>query len=873
MLRESKAICTTIIAKTDSLGSVPSHALHPRTALRPHFCPRQTDLTKKVMRRIGEKKILILQGRHQELHPQISIMPINDQLTRSKMLNFIPKLMHLYETIDAIEHGDVSWESFTTSYNGEITEENDAPWRHASYEIWYRDPLKVLKNQLSNRDFAKEMDFAPKKVYDSKTGKRQYQDFMSGEWAWRQADIIAQDEENHGATFCPIVLGSDKTTVSVATGQNEYYPVYLSNGLIHNNVHRAHRNGVTLIAFLAIPKTDQEHQCCDNFRRFRRALYHSSLRQILSTLRPGMTKSQLIRFVDGHYRRVITGLGPYIGDYPEQVQLACVVQGWCTRCTATRKDLDGPRGRRTHELTATLRRACTTRKLWKGYGIIDGIMPFTYDFPRANIHELLSPDLLHQLVKGVFKDHLVTWVEAYIRRNHPPVQATRILAEIDRRIAAAPLFPDLRRFKEGRGFKQWTGKDSKAFMKVYLAAIAGLVLPRIVRAVRYFLEFCYHVRRDVIDDDDLEKLDELLVKYQEEREVFREEDVRPTGFNLPRQHSLTHYRELIIDFGAPNGLCSSITESKHIDAVKDPYRRSNRNDPLSQILLINQRMDKLSAARIDFTARGMLQDSLFQEHTAVPPDVAEKIQKIRDEDDDGGSWDGENIFGEALMAKTSVQSYPRRFEILINYLGIPSLREDVSRFLYELDHPNMEIPLRDVPIAECPAYTGNIFIFPSAIAIYRAPSDLSGLSGMYHERIRSTASWRSGPERRDCVYVVQDQDLPGFRGLYVAQVRLFFKIRYKRIVHACAWVSWFKTVGDEPCSDTGMWRVEPEYDKHGDRLTSVILLDTILRASHLIGIAGEGFIPHDLKYTDSLTAFNVFYVNKYIDYHAHETVF
>ena len=38
-------------------------------------------------------------------------------------------------------------------------------------------------------------------------------------------------------------------------------------------------------------------------------------------------------------------------------------------------------------------------------------------------------------------------------------------------IAAAPLFPGLRRFKEGRGFKQWMGKDSKALMKVTLGIL------------------------------------------------------------------------------------------------------------------------------------------------------------------------------------------------------------------------------------------------------------------------------------------------------------------------------------------------------------------------------------------------------------------
>ena len=34
------------------------------------------------------------------------------------------------------------------------------------------------------------------------------------------------------------------------------------------------------------------------------------------------------------------------------------------------------------------------------------------------------------------------------------------------RIAIAPLYPGLRRFKKGRGFSQWTGNDSKALMKV-----------------------------------------------------------------------------------------------------------------------------------------------------------------------------------------------------------------------------------------------------------------------------------------------------------------------------------------------------------------------------------------------------------------------
>lgn len=53
-----------------------------------------------------------------------------------------------------------------------------------------------------------------------------------------------------------VSAGSDKTVVSVATGQTEYYPLYLTIGNIHNATRRAHRGGVVLIGFLAIPKSN-----------------------------------------------------------------------------------------------------------------------------------------------------------------------------------------------------------------------------------------------------------------------------------------------------------------------------------------------------------------------------------------------------------------------------------------------------------------------------------------------------------------------------------------------------------------------------------------------------------------------------------------
>lgn len=68
-------------------------------------------------------------------------------------------------------------------------------------------------------------------------------------------DKIAEDRETHGSMFVTVILGSNKTMVSVATGHNEFYPLYASLGNVHNSVWCAHRNAVSLVGFLAMPKS------------------------------------------------------------------------------------------------------------------------------------------------------------------------------------------------------------------------------------------------------------------------------------------------------------------------------------------------------------------------------------------------------------------------------------------------------------------------------------------------------------------------------------------------------------------------------------------------------------------------------------------
>lgn len=165
---------------------------------------------------------------------------------------------------------------------------------------------------------------------------------------------------------------------------------------------------------------------------------------------------------------------------------------------------------------------------------------------------------------------------------------------------------------------------------MFIPAIEGYVPEDMVCALTAYLDFCYLARRATHTTTDLDELDEALDRFHQYRHIFQETGVHeegPEGLSLPCQHALMHYRELIKQFGSPNGLCTSITEAKHIKAVKEPWRRSSCFEALGQILLTNQCLDKLSASRADFMKRGMLKNDclyeIWSEHFADETDAQE----------------------------------------------------------------------------------------------------------------------------------------------------------------------------------------------------------------------------------------------------------
>ena len=94
----------------------------------------------------------------------------------------------LYKTIDSIRLGKLHWICFTVKYNGPLLvgEAMIHTWMTTEHEVWCRDVRLLIHDQLANPDFNGKIDYSPLQVFGL-TGKREWLNFMTGNWAWKQA--------------------------------------------------------------------------------------------------------------------------------------------------------------------------------------------------------------------------------------------------------------------------------------------------------------------------------------------------------------------------------------------------------------------------------------------------------------------------------------------------------------------------------------------------------------------------------------------------------------------------------------------------------------------------------------------------------------
>lgn len=214
---------------------------------------------------------------------------------------------------------------------------------------------------------------------------------------------------------------------------------------------------------------------------------------------------------------------------------------------------------------------------------------------------------------------------------------------------------------------------------------------------------------------------------------------------------------------------------------------------------------------------------------------------------------------------------PRNVPALAANLELPNFPMMIQQFLHDQHHDHAD-PLEFDP-GTAPAFMGRVSTFSSASASFYAPSDLSGTGGMRREYIRATPTWRGGPARNDCIFVNMDSDHHDdgmMDGLTIARVLCFFSFRNRTSYFRCAVVHWFSYILDGRDPDTGMYIVAPSMDDDGTPDVSIIHIDSIFRAAHLIPVYGTNFLPREITAHHSYDVFRAYYVNKYADHHAFE---
>jgi hypothetical protein len=151
----------------------------------------------------------------------------------------------------------------------------------------------------------------------------------------------------------------------------------------------------------------------------------------------------------------------------------------CPRCVVAPNDRGSPVESLFREVGATLEALDQhhhgySPELFEKNGLRAVYEPFWQNLPYCNIFSCFTPNLLHQLHKGIFKDHLVAWCTSLIGKS-----------ELDARFKAMSSgFPGLQHFKNGiSSVTQWTGTEHKEMEKVFIGIMSGAVNSEILNII------------------------------------------------------------------------------------------------------------------------------------------------------------------------------------------------------------------------------------------------------------------------------------------------------------------------------------------------------------------------------------------------------
>ncbi|KAI0681780.1 hypothetical protein BC835DRAFT_1409671 [Cytidiella melzeri] len=717
----------------------------------------------------------------------------------------------LYQAVDALPSGP-GWKCQELVQTGDLVDAEGRPLTK-SLELWFRDPIDCVRELLGNPMFKNLLAYAPERVYRDSQGRvRHIDETWTANWWWE-----VQQRLPPGSTVVPVILSSDKTRLSQFCGDKSAWPVYLTIGNLAKDARRSpSMHGTILIGYIPVRKFDCFSEQKRSLARYQ--AFHAAMKVILDSMVHAGKEGIFATCADQQVRRVHPILAAYVADYPEQ----CLVVG----CMENRCPIGqiAPQNRGSHQF-------CALRQRFDNLGLRAIHNPFWRDLPYADVFRAFTPDLLHQLHKGVFKDHLVKWCTELISE-----------IELDKRYMSLPTLHGLRHLKSGiSGVSKWTGHEHKEMEKTFLALIAGGVDDEVVLAVCALLDFVYFSLFQLhTTTTTLAALKASLDNFHSYKDIF----IHLDGFN------------------------TEWSERLHIDHAKDAYRASNKRDYTVQMTRWLSRQEAVDrfTVYLDWCKRG--------EYSPLSATYMTTISELPLDDDEPDSTESHHEQATTQPYKVAAAS-PRHLQG-ISVADISS-RLGASQFLPAL---RMYLQSRNCLVN---IYERDCFDLYKELVVHLPPVpevSRTKLKNVVRASPAMAASGRRQAEPAQCDFaLVRTGDanphtdgtaLAGAdvrSGLRIAHVRAIFNVPKHFNVgnaHPMVYLEWF-TPFHTPDTVTGLHIITRLTRRHLP-YREIVEADRIVRNCYLQPKCGR---VQDVGWTSEAVKdiCRVFYVNSYIDYH------
>ncbi|KAG1730814.1 uncharacterized protein EDB91DRAFT_1239017 [Suillus paluster] len=696
------------------------------------------------------------------------------------------------------------------------------------HKLWCCDPVECVRELMGNPTFKDYLAYLPKKVYMDPEGKTWvYDEMWTGDWWWNMQEHLPS-----GAVVAPVILTSDKTNLTRFHGDKAAWPIYLTIGNIKKHIRRQpSKHATVLIGYLPISK--MLHFKDDEGRQL-----------VMEPLLDAGHRGIKMICADRNICHIFPILVAYIADHPEQCLIACCKENHCPRCVVGTKQ-------RGDHIDSPLRNVTETRATLKRHQNDHGLRAIHYPFwaylPYTDIFTCITPDILHQLHKGVFKDHIVSWCATIISD-----------AEFDARFQAMSEFHGLRHFKCGiSNVSQWTCTEHKEMQHVVLGVIAGAVEPHVFQAARAILDFIYYAQYHAHMDTTLTRMQEAL-DFHANKTVFIELSLCK-HFNIPKVHSMCYYVHA-------DGFNLESPECLHIDYAKDAYQASSKVDYIAQMTHWLELQEAVQKPLADYD-----------------------LDTLEDEEDE----DKEQEFADSdsVMHCHTLDVLPSQYRAGSRGRGVGAWLQLLHCALSQVHAPNLErvqpfgainfIPALQTFLTHhfphssiSPSQYDRFDVFKSVLLLLPWRNHISDVKRLNRIRAHPAIPNRNrhkplSPSHFDVAFIIEDRQLwESGTGLMVwdmtlTQIHAIFKLpsHYGKFPHPLAY--------PEPM--TNLYRLAQS--THNQRcFAAVVSIQDLLQGGHLIPRFRSGKVDVSWINGDVLELADEFYVNPYINFHLFDTM-